>query len=272
MSNFIKAAVIGHPIKHSKSPLIHNYWIKKYGLAGSYEAIDLAPDELEQGLHDLIARGFTGFNFTIPHKQAVMALCDEVDRSAQDIGAVNSVHVCDGKLKGFNTDAFGFLHNIKAACPDFRFNAGAAIVLGAGGAARAVIHGLLEEGTPQIILSNRTRTKAEALAQDARIKVIDWDARAQILGEANLLVNTTALGMDGQPALEIDLSNLPSTALVNDIVYAPLHTPLLRAAKKRGCTVVTGIGMLLHQARPAFREWFGMMPDVDEVLKGVVIS
>jgi shikimate dehydrogenase len=278
MSAPIKAAVIGHPIKHSKSPLIHNYWIEKYGLAGSYEAIDLSPENLESGLKRLIDEGYTGFNFTVPHKQSMLKICDELDNSAKVVGAVNTALVRGGKIHGSNTDSFGFLANITQSEPNFEFDLGPAVVLGAGGAARAVISGLIGMRAPQIILINRTKEKAEALAQDMgfgtddMIRVVDWEGRAEALDHANLLVNTTSLGMEGQPPLGIDLSQLPSFALVNDIVYAPLYTDLLTAAKGRGNPVVTGIGMLLHQARPAFKEWFGLMPDIDEDLQELVLK
>ncbi len=274
----VKAAVIGHPIKHSKSPLIHNYWIKKYGLSGTYEAIDLSPENLESGLKNLIDDGYTGFNFTVPHKESMLKLCDDLDNTAEIIGAVNTVAVRGGKIFGMNTDSFGFLANIRQNHPDFEFDLGPALVLGAGGAARAVISGLIGMRVPQIILTNRTRDKAEALAQDMgfgtedMIRVVDWEGLAEALDHTNLLINTTSLGMDGQPSLEMDLIALPSSALVNDIVYAPLYTDLLTAAKERGNPVVTGIGMLLHQARPAFKEWFGLMPDIDEELQELILK
>ncbi len=274
MSAFIKAAVIGHPVKHSKSPLIHNYWIKKYGLNGSYEAIDLAPENLKNGLKALVEEGYTGFNFTIPHKEKVIALCDILDASDEKIGAINALSIKSGKLHGFNTDGFGFLANIKTAYPDFKFDDGAAVVLGAGGAARAIISGLMDENVPEIILINRTREKAQNLADEmgGNIRVLDWDDRSAALKNANLLVNTTSLGMNGQPALEIDLSALPPSAMVNDIVYAPLYTDLLKSAQNNGNRVVTGIGMLIHQARPAFKEWFGVMPDITDELEKLVLK
>lgn len=273
MSEFVKAAVIGHPIKHSKSPLIHNYWIEKYGLQGSYEAIDIAPDNLGEGLKRLIAEGYSGFNLTVPHKELVLSVCDELDVSAQEIGAANTIAVKDVIVKGFNTDGFGFIQNIKAAEPEFDFTAGPAVVLGAGGAARAVVFALIDAGAPDVIVLNRTKDKAQKLVDElGASKAGDWENRNDALVGANLLVNTTSLGMDGQPPLEIDLSALPKEALVNDIVYAPLYTPLLKDAQARGNKVVTGIGMLLHQARPAFEKWFGVMPDVDERLEKLVLE
>jgi shikimate dehydrogenase len=277
MCEFVKAAVIGHPISHSKSPLIHNEWIKTYGLQGSYEAIDIAPEELERGIQRLIDEGFAGFNVTVPHKEAVLALCDEVDHNARAIGAVNTVVIKDGKLRGLNTDGFGFLHNIWDVAPDFEFQNKRAVILGAGGAARAIISGLIGEEIGQIALTNRTREKAEKIKDEMGfssylIVVEDWENRNQILKNADLLVNTTSLGMNGQPPLDINLNALPKTALVNDIVYAPLQTGLLKAAKENGNIAVTGIGMLIHQARPAFKEWFGLLPDVTDELRELVLK
>jgi shikimate dehydrogenase len=275
--SFIKAAVIGHPVKHSKSPLIHHYWIKKYGLQGSYEAIDLAPENLERGLKDLIKEGYTGFNFTVPHKEAVMKLCDSVDLNAQSIGAVNTVAVEGKKLRGMNTDAYGFLTNITESTGGFSFGGKCAVVLGAGGAARAVIGGLMGAGIGKIILMNRTKGRALALASEMDmatgiIHVADWESRDDIMHEADLLVNTTSLGMNGQLPLEIDLKKLSARALVNDIVYAPLETQLLKDARALGATTVSGIGMLLHQARPAFKAWFGVMPEVTDELQELVLK
>ncbi|MCB1651675.1 MAG: shikimate dehydrogenase [Alphaproteobacteria bacterium] len=270
MKDFIKAGVIGHPVGHSKSPLIHNYWIEKYGLQGSYEAIDLAPADFGDGVRALVAKGYGGFNLTIPHKEAGLALCDEVEARAQVIGAVNTLVVRSGRVKGMNTDGFGFLENIRSAYPDFDFTRGPAVVLGAGGAARAIVQALGEAGAPKVILVNRTKNRAQQLAEkariDSKIEVVDWEDRSKILSAAHLLVNTTSLGMKEQEALEIDLSAMPKEALVNDIVYAPLETALLQQAARQGLKTVSGIGMLLHQARPAFEAWFGVMPEVDEIL------
>lgn len=272
----IKACVIGHPVTHSKSPRIHNYWIKKYGLEGHYDAVDIPCENLREGISDLVAKGYRGFNVTIPHKEAVLSLCDELDESAQQIGAVNMVVINEGKLKGRNTDAFGFIQNIRQEAPAFSFASGSAVVLGAGGAAKAVVHGLLEHGTPEVFVLNRTKEKALILAKASlapdKVVIADWDERNEILEGAGLLVNTTALGMEGQGALDIDLALLPKDALVTDIVYAPLQTPLLVQAKQRGHKTVTGIGMLLHQARPAFQAWFGVLPEVTEELQKMVMA
>lgn len=277
MSHTIKAAVIGHPIKHSKSPLIHNYWIEQGNLNGTYEAIDIAPENLESEIKRLIDEGYAGFNVTIPHKEAVMKLCDEIDGNAEVCGAVNTVVIKDGKLIGHNTDSFGFLTNIKTAKPSFDFEEGPAMVIGAGGAARAVVSGLIGHRVPEIILVNRTRERAETIAEEIGlgtdlVEVVDWDERHEMLQWVNLVVNASSLGMEGQPDLDLNLDKLSKDALVNDIVYAPLETPLLKAASERGNPTVTGIGMLLHQARPAFFEWFGVMPNVDYGLERTVLS
>ncbi|HBR68954.1 MAG TPA: shikimate dehydrogenase [Rhodospirillaceae bacterium] len=271
-----KVCVIGHPVTHSKSPRIHNYWIKKYGLDGNYDAVDIPCENLREGVAELVAKGYRGFNVTIPHKEAVLSLCDELDEGAQQIGAVNTVVIDGGKLRGRNTDAFGFIQNIRQEAPKFSFAAGSAVVLGAGGAAKAVVHGLLEHGTPEVFVLNRTKEKALILAKSSlapdKVVIANWDERSKVLEGASLLVNTTALGMEGKDTLDIDLALLPRDALVTDIVYTPLYTPLLVDAKKRGHKTVTGIGMLLHQARPAFQAWFGVMPEVTPELEKMVTA
>jgi shikimate dehydrogenase len=270
---FIKCGVIGHPIAHSKSPIIHNHWIQKHGLAGNYTAIDIAPDDLHNGIQRLIDENYAGFNVTVPHKQSIFALCHEVDDTARMIGAVNTVSIRDGKLHGTNTDAYGFIENIRQSIPAFDFAAGMCVVLGAGGAARAVVHGLLEAGATDIVITNRTEEKSKTICamDDQKIMSVAWDDRSSILKKSSMLINTTSLGMTGKDPLEIDLSALPKEALVTDIVYAPLMTDLLMSAQLRGNPVVTGIGMLLHQARPAFEKWFGVLPDVDEELQHKVL-
>lgn len=274
MSDFKKLAVIGYPIKQSLSPLIHNGWIKEHGLSGEYTAIEVAPEQLEEHVKYLIEQeGYTGFNVTIPHKEAVLDLCSEIDETVPHIGSVNTLIVQqNGMILGKNTDAFGFAENIKQKAPDFNFAAGKAIVLGAGGAARAIIYALKSEGVNEIILCNRTAEKAENLAGFFEVDFARWEDRHDILAGANMLVNTTSLGMSGQPDLEIDLKKLPETALVNDIVYKPLQTDLLQHAQAKGCKIVTGIGMLLHQARPAFEAWFGIMPEVTKTCEDEVLS
>ena len=270
----IKTAVIGHPIAHSKSPKIHNYWIEKYGLYGTYTAIDIPPKNLKQAIQSLIDQGYKGFNVTVPHKIEIMALCDEIDDLAQKIGAVNTVNIQDGKLHGSNTDAYGFIQNIKENTKNWRFKDGGAVVLGAGGAANAVIYALLKEGVPSITITNRTREKAEALVKlsSDKINVIDWDDRNAAFSDANLIVNTTALGMVNKPPLDVDISDTPASALVTDIVYAPLMTDLLCQAKDNNLQIVTGIGMLLHQARPGFKLWNGVLPDVTDDLVKLILK
>ncbi len=260
----MKAGVIGHPIAHSKSPIIHQYWMRQYGVEGSYELFDILPEDLSVRVGDFIDKGFDGFNVTIPHKQAMMTLCDELDEATQKIGAVNTVVIQDKKLLGRNTDSFGFIQNIKSSNQGFDFHEKKIMVLGAGGAARAIIYGLINRGVKSIKLSNRTIEKAQELQKIApdMIEVIPWDEREGALENVDLLVNSTALGMDGKPALEMDLQSLPQGALVNDIVYAPLMTDLLKQALARGNPIVTGIGMLLHQARPAFESWTGILPEI----------
>lgn len=266
---FIKTGVIGFPISHSLSPVIHNHWIEKYGLSGSYEALNIPPKDLETDLQRLIREGFKGFNLTVPHKELVIPLCDDIDDTARIIGAVNTLWVEDERLKGTNTDKYGFIENLKAKAPGMSCKDGPAVVLGAGGAARAVIRGLLDEGAPEIRLINRTAERAEKLAEDFREPCLTtalWSEKNAALADAALLVNTTTLGMRGQPPLDISLDRLPANAPVCDIVYNPLETKLLGKAKARGHITVDGLGMLLHQARPAFERWYGVLPEIDEDL------
>ncbi|MCB1783526.1 MAG: shikimate dehydrogenase [Alphaproteobacteria bacterium] len=273
-----KTALIGHPVSHSKSPLIHGHWIAKHGLNATYEAIDLPCEDLEEGVQTLIREGYKGFNITVPHKVDIMSLCDQIDDLARIVGAVNTVTIENGKLSGTNTDVYGFTQNIRETAPDFDFTKGPALVLGAGGAARAIIQGLIAQGVPEIRLSNRTKEKALELLENAstpeKIKLLNWDARSEksTQQDLNLLVNTTSLGMTGKTPLEIDLTHLPPAAHVNDIVYAPLMTDLLTKAKANGNPIITGIGMLLHQARPGFKLWHGIMPEVTEDLREKVLS
>lgn len=268
----MKTGVIGYPIHHSKSPIIHQYWFDKYNIDGGYQPIEIKLEDLEEKIKDLVDQGYTGFNVTVPHKENIFKICDEIDDTAKKIGAVNTVVIKNKKLYGTNTDAFGFIQNIKTFQPvDFKDKK--SMVLGAGGASRAVLYGLLEEGVDKILLTNRTREKAEKLKQlsPKKIKIIDWGKKEKFLNETDLLVNTTSLGMTGQKKLEIDLENLNKEALVTDIVYSPLITDLLETAQSRGNEIVTGIGMLLHQARPAFQAWTGVMPEVTKDLEQKVL-
>lgn len=270
------AGVMGWPVGHSLSPLLHGYWLTTHAIDGAYVPLAVKPDDFADAVRMLPKLGFAGANVTIPHKQAALAACDELDDVAVRIGAVNTIVVRrDGRLWGTNTDAYGFLENLKAKHPAWDPAAAPAVVIGAGGAARAVVVSLLDAGVPTVRLTNRSRSRAEELALDLdakRIEVTDWDLRAMSLVGAGLLVNTTSLGMTGQPPLELDLVHLPQEAAVYDIVYVPLETDLLKAAKAAGHPTIDGIGMLLHQARPGFAAWFGMEPVVDQALTTYVLT
>lgn len=264
MNEFIKTGLFGHPVAHSKSPLIQNYWIRKFGLSGEYTAMDVRPEQLESRIKECIKNGYTGLNLTLPHKESVMEFCDSIDDIAKAVGAVNTLVIYKGKISGFNTDVFGFTENIAECEPAFEFSSGPAVVIGAGGAAHAIVYALQQQGAPEIRIVNRTKERAQELARKFKnAKAVSWEERSDILPGANILVNTTSLGLEGQPPLDIDLSCLDPKTLVHDIIYSPLYTPLLREAEAHGCHVVNGIGMLVHQARPAFRNWFGVMPDYD---------
>lgn len=270
---------MGWPVDHSLSPRVHGYWLKNYGIEGQYDRLPVSPEDFATRLRSLGADGFVGCNVTVPHKEAALACVDEAHPLAARIGAVNTVVVRDdGSLYGFNTDGFGFLENLIQGHRGFTPARGPAVVLGAGGAARAIVAALLEAGAPEVRLLNRTLERAEALAVDlagigmGTLTVETWTARADALAGAALLVNTTTLGMRGKPALELDLSDLPGDAVVNDIVYAPLETALLARARARGNPVVDGLGMLLHQARPGFEAWFGLLPEVSEDLRAYVLA
>lgn len=270
----VKACVIGYPVKHSLSPLIHNDWLKTYKINGHYDMRAIKPERLKDGVNILIDEGYAGFNVTIPHKQTIMDLCDELDETAMRIGAVNTVSISgDKRIYGMNTDAYGFIENIKRTQPEFDFKGKNALVLGAGGAARAALYGLKQEGTGRVLITNRTGEKAHKLAADFGCEMLPWQRRFRPDDNIDLIVNTTSLGMEGQPALDFDLSAFSGNTLVNDIVYRPLETGLILAAQARNMPYVTGIGMLLHQARPAFQYWFGVLPDVtkglEEKIKGL---
>jgi shikimate dehydrogenase len=270
------AGVMGWPVSHSKSPRLHGYWLAKYGIDGSYMPLPVEPENFQAALMSLRNLGFSGVNVTVPQKEMAMPECDELSDRARRIGAVNTVTFSkDGRLWGDNTDGFGFIENLRQEAADIDFTSGPAVVLGAGGASRAVLVALLDEGCPEIRIANRTRKRAEGLARefnDPRLTVLDWPLDRKSLSDVSLLVNTTSLGMVGQPRLEIDLDGLPPSALVTDIVYAPLITDLLAQAKARGNPVVDGLGMLLHQARPGFHRWFGIDPEVTQELRDFVLS
>lgn len=272
-----RAGVIGWPVAHSRSPKLHGFWLRQYGIAGRYDRLPVPPEDLARFMAALPKEpGFRGINVTLPHKVAVLPFLAEIDSVARRIGAANTIVVReDGSLWGSNTDAFGFIESLKADAPaGWTAAAGPVALLGAGGAARGVIVALLDEGAPQIRVINRSREKAEALAAEfgPRLQAVAWDERAAALGGAGLLVNTTSLGMQGQPPLEIALDDLPATALVSDIVYTPLETDLLARARARGNPVVDGLGMLLHQGRPGFEAWFGRAPEVGSELRAAVLA
>ena len=264
------AGVFGHPITHSRSPRLHGFWLQRYGIDGAYIPLGVAPGGFSAAVRALVDLGFRGANVTIPPKLTAFEICDAVAPFARRAGAVNTLIFRDGRIEGSNTDGFGFLESIREAAPGWRADTGPAVLLGAGGAARAIAAALLDAGAPRVTLVNRTAAKAEALARDlgGPIHVAD---RAP-LEDAALLVNTTSLGMQGQPGLEVDLAPLPASAVVADIVYVPLETRLLAAARARGLVAVDGLGMLLHQARPGFEAWFGVAPLVDQALRDEVAA
>jgi shikimate dehydrogenase len=270
---FLLAGVMGWPVMHSRSPKLHNYWLAQYGLSGSYLPLAIPPERLADALHALSALGFSGCNLTIPHKQAALAIVDRLDPLARRIGAINCIVVApDQSLDGYNFDAFGFIESIREAHPAWRADNGPVVVIGAGGAARAVLVGLIEQGAREIRLINRTRPRAAALLADlgGPMTVLDWQERNMALAGAAMLVNATSLGMAGEDALDISIAKLPHTALVCDIVYIPQETALLKEARLRGNATVNGLGMLLHQARPAFAAWFGVMPNVTPELRSLI--
>ena len=269
------AGVLGWPVAHSRSPRLHGYWLDHHNIDGAYVPLPVEPSQFAAAVAGLAHVGFRGANVTVPHKEAAFALASTTDAFARRTGAVNTLSFTDdGKIHGSNTDGFGFLENLRQGAPGHDLTRGPALVLGAGGAARAILVALADAGAPEIRLTNRTRARAEGLLAElgVRAQVIDWGDRKAALADAILLVNTTTLGMTGAPALDLPLEELPVEALVTDIVYSPPQTPLLRAAGARGNPVVDGLGMLLHQARPGFREWFGVDPEVTEDLRKFVAA
>src|ERR1700687_416880 len=267
------AGLVGWPVAHSRSPTIHNYWLDHYKIPGRYVLLPVPPGKLSLALPGLAALGFRGCNVTTPHKQAVMPMIDRVDELARKIGAVNTIVVeKDGTLTGFNNDGNGFIQSLRDADPQWRPDSGPIVVLGAGGAARAVVASLVVQGAKEIRLSNRTLDKAQQIADAVgqRVKVLPWDQRADALDGAALLANATSLGMANKPPLEISLDRLPKNALVGDLIYLPPDTPLLVAARMRGNITVNGLGLLLNQARPAFNAWFGVMPEITPALRQAI--
>ena len=270
-----RACVIGWPVEHSRSPLIHRYWLAQYGIDGAYEKEAVRPEDLASFLGSLEKRGYIGANVTLPHKEAALRLAAVADEAARAIGAANTLWLDQaGRLCAGNTDAYGFITNLEAEAPNWNEGRRPVVVLGAGGAARAILHGLLGEGATHIRLANRTRGRAEELAKTfgPSVTVADWADRESALDGAGLLVNTTSLGMTGKEALELDLAALPADAVVADIVYSPLETELLAAARARGNRTVDGLGMLLYQAVPGFERWFGVRPKVTSKLRAQVAA
>ncbi len=270
---FLLAGVMGDPVMHSRSPKLHNYWLAKYGLAGAYVPLAITAGYLRAALRALPALGFSGCNLTIPHKEAALGLVDKIDPLARRIGAVNCVVVAaDGSLEGQNHDAFGYIESVREAQPSWRADRGPIAVIGAGGGARAVLVSLIDGGAREIRLVNRTPARAKSLARElgGPITALNWNEREAALEGAAMLINATNQGMVGDPALDLALDSLPVTALVSDIIYIPRETALLAAARKRGNPTVNGLGMLLHQARPAFHAWFGIMPEVTPELRATI--
>lgn len=270
---FLLAGVMGWPVMHSRSPMLHNYWFQRHQLAGTYVPLAIEPEGLAAALRALHPLGFAGCNLTIPHKQQAMTIVDEVDEVAKRIGAISCVVVrADGSLAGSNNDCYGFIHNIKQEQPGWRADAGPVVVIGAGGGSRAVCYSLAQEGAKEIRLVNRGFDRAQGIAEEfgGPIKALPWEQRHDALEGAAMVVNTTSQGMVGQPALDIKLDKLPTSALAADIIYIPLETPFLAAARQRGNRTVNGLGMLLHQGRPAWKAWFGIEPEVTPELRTMV--
>jgi shikimate dehydrogenase len=272
-NRFLLAGVMGWPVMHSRSPLVHNSLMAHYGLSGAYVPLAIRPEQLDGALRGLAPLGFSGCNVTIPHKEHALRIVDTVDPVARRIGAVSCVVVRpDGSLFGTNNDAFGFVQNVLQRQPDWRAESGPIVVIGAGGGARAIAYAMADQGARDVRVVNRTLARAETLARELGppLTAVAWEARGQALEDAVMLVNTTSQGMVGQPPLDITLDVLPTSALVCDIVYVPLETPLLEAARLRGNPTVDGLGMLLHQVRPAWKAWFGIDPEITAALRAAV--
>ena len=266
-----RACLMGHPVAHSRSPMIHSYWLKELGIAGAYDLVDLGPAAFEEFITHLGAHGYVGGNITVPHKEAAHRLVGHRDEAAEAVGAVNTVWMQDGALMGGNSDVHGFIANLDDCAPGWDARAGRAVIVGAGGAARAATYALIRRGL-HVALANRTTTRAEDLAMQFgnRVSAHTPAALPELLQDADLLVNCTSLGMVGRPALDVDLGPLKASAVVYDVVYIPLETPLLASARKRGHRTVDGLGMLLQQAGFGFRKWFGALPEVTPELRAIV--
>ncbi|MCG6884535.1 MAG: shikimate dehydrogenase [Silicimonas sp.] len=268
------AGVIGTPVSHSRSPRLHGHWLRKYGIAGHYIPMDIASEDLEDAIRLLPRLGFVGANVTIPHKERIMAIADLVTDRAALIGSVNTlIFRADGKIHGDNTDGYGFLENLKHGAPDWEPGVGPAAVIGAGGAARAVLSSLIDAGVPEIRLSNRTKNRAEGLQREfgSKVVVYDWVHAGNMFDGAKTVVNASSLGMQGKPQLRIPLDGISNDAVVTDLVYTPLETGLLAHARSIGCRTVDGLGMLLYQAMPGFERWFGIKPEIDDGLREAIL-
>ena len=268
-------AVLGYPIHHSKSSKMHRYWLDQAGVSGYYVPLEVHPDNFAEALKNMPKLGFRGANVTIPHKERALEIADFVSERAQRIGAANTLYFdVDGKIHADNTDGYGFITNLKKGVPEWNAKVGSALVLGAGGAARAILDALMTEETPKIYLTNRTKERALDLASEFGndIEVLDWDEKNSVLAEVKTLINTTSLGMNGEGDLGLDFSQLTSVMTVTDIVYTPLETDLLKHAKQRGCTSVDGLGMLIYQGVPGFSNWFGENPKVTDELRELLLS
>ena len=269
------AGVIGHPIAHSRSPALHGFWLQRYGIKGHYIPMDVAPQDLRQALDILPKLGFVGVNVTIPHKEAILQIADVVTDRAALIGAANTlIFRKDGRIHADNTEGAGVIANLRQNAPHWNPTAGPAAVFGAGGAARAVVAALIEVGVPEIRIANRTKPRAQALRADfgAKLQIYDWVQAPNMLEDAVTVINTTSLGMSGKSDFRVPLDGLDRNALVTDLVYNPLKTHFLLEAEARGCTIVDGLGMLLHQAAPGFERWFGQRPAVDDATRQAVLS
>jgi shikimate dehydrogenase len=269
------AAVIGHPISHSKSPRMHNFWLEQFGIEGYYIPLDIDPKKFERSVRNLSELGLVGANITIPYKEKVLKIADKISDRAALVGAANTLtFLQNGEIYADNTDGYGFLQNIKSKYSDWSAREGISVVFGAGGASRAILGALLEDGASDIILANRTRSRADQLRSDfgAKIKVVEWMKIQNYLSDASTIVNTTALGMLGKADLPIPLNTLKKHTLVTDIVYSPLETHLLATAAKMGCRTVDGLGMLIHQAIPGFERWFGTKPGDSQALRELLIK
>ncbi|GGH33667.1 shikimate dehydrogenase (NADP(+)) [Alsobacter metallidurans] len=268
------ACIVGWPAKHSRSPLIHGHWLRTLGLEGSYGCEEVRPEDVVGFLQTLQARGYVGCNVTVPHKEAAFGAMDVLTDRARALEAVNTVWIENGVLHGDNTDILGFVASLDAETPGWASRTAHALVLGAGGAARAIVAGLLDRGVELVTILNRTRDRSEQLAEffGKRVQASRWDAVSQLVPSADMVVNTTSLGMSGQPELDISLEGLKPGAVVTDAVYIPLETRLLAEARRRGNPVVDGLGMLLHQAAPGFEHWFGKRPEVTPALRQLIVD